>query len=46
MEGMDIAVPATFVIRADQSIAWRYVGERMDDRPYIMTLLDAIDDAR
>ena len=33
MEGRDIAVPATFVVRQDRTIAYTYVGESMNDRP-------------
>ena len=33
MDGGDIAVPATFIIRPDRTVAWRYVGETMADRP-------------
>jgi hypothetical protein len=33
MEGRDIAVPAVFVLEPDRSIAWKKVGEDMNDRP-------------
>ena len=33
MQGRDIAVPATFIVAPDRSIAYRYVGESMNDRP-------------
>ena len=33
MVGRDIAVPATFVVAPDRSIAFTYVGESMSDRP-------------
>ena len=33
MEGRDIAVPATFVVRKDHAIVWKRVGEDMTDRP-------------
>jgi peroxiredoxin len=28
-----MAVPATFVVRPDRTIAWRYVGDAVPDRP-------------
>lgn len=31
--GDSVAAPATFVIRGDRTIAWRYVGEDAVDRP-------------
>lgn len=33
MEGQVLAVPATFVVRPDRTIAWRYVGDAVPDRP-------------
>ena len=33
MEGQSLAVPATFVIRPDRTIAWQYVGDTVPDRP-------------
>jgi peroxiredoxin len=33
MEGQVLAVPATFVVRSDRTIAWRYVGDAVPDRP-------------
>lgn len=33
MEGQALAVPATFVIRPDRTIAWQYVGDTVPDRP-------------
>lgn len=33
MEGQVLAVPATFVIRPDRTIAWQYVGDTVPDRP-------------
>jgi peroxiredoxin len=29
----ELAVPAVFVIRSDGTIAWRFVSERVPDRP-------------
>lgn len=40
MDGSDIAVPATFVIRPDGTIAWSHVGETQTDRPDGEALLD------
>jgi peroxiredoxin len=39
MVGRDIAVPATFVIEADRTISYRYVGEDMTDRPRLDAVL-------
>ncbi|MCA9653024.1 MAG: peroxiredoxin family protein [Myxococcales bacterium] len=33
MEGESLAVPATFVVRPDRTIAWEYVGDTVPDRP-------------
>ena len=33
MAGQDIAVPSVFVVRQGGTIAWKKVGEAMDDRP-------------
>jgi peroxiredoxin len=33
MEGQALAVPAAFVVRSDRTIAWRYVGDAVSDRP-------------
>lgn len=34
MEGSNaLAVPATFVVRSDRTIAWQYVGDAVPDRP-------------
>jgi len=33
MDGKDIAVPATFIVKQDRTIYWKYVGETMADRP-------------
>ncbi len=33
MKGQALAVPATFVIRQDRTIAWKYIGEAVPDRP-------------
>jgi peroxiredoxin len=35
MDRQVLAVPATFVLRADRTIAWQYVGEAVPDRPPI-----------
>lgn len=31
--GEVLAVPATFVVRPDRTIAWQYVGDAVPDRP-------------
>lgn len=33
MQGQVMAVPATFVVRPDRTIAWTYVGDAVPDRP-------------
>ena len=33
MEGETLAVPATFVVRADATIVWSYTGTTLYDRP-------------
>jgi peroxiredoxin len=33
MQGQTMAVPATFVVRPDRTIAWQYVGDAVPDRP-------------
>jgi peroxiredoxin len=33
MAGQVLAVPATFVVRTDRTIAWQYVGDAVPDRP-------------
>lgn len=46
MEGEDIAVPATFIIRPDGTIYWSHIGETMADRPDSAGLLDLASKAR
>lgn len=46
MDGEDIAVPATFVIRQDRTIHWSYVGESMADRPDAPELFEIARKAR
>jgi len=33
MAGKDIAVPSVFIVRPDRTIAFKKVGEAIDDRP-------------
>jgi peroxiredoxin len=40
MEGKDIAIPATFVVGRDRSIAWKRVGESVTDRPDVDEVLE------
>ncbi|MCH9679854.1 MAG: peroxiredoxin family protein [Deltaproteobacteria bacterium] len=35
MQDEDFAVPATFVVRPDRTIAWSYIGEVTPDRPAV-----------
>lgn len=46
MDGDDIAVPASFIIRPDGTIYWSYVGETMADRPDAAELLKLAEKAR
>lgn len=46
MDGGDIAVPATFIIRPDRTIHWSYVGESMADRPDAAELFELARKAR
>jgi peroxiredoxin len=40
MDGSDIAVPASFVVRSDGVVAWSHVGETQTDRPSGAELLE------
>lgn len=42
MAGRDIAVPAVLVVRRDRTVAWRYVGEDMTDRPRAVMVLEQV----
>lgn len=46
MDGNDIAVPATFILRSDGTIFWSHVGETMADRPDSEGLLALAEKAR
>lgn len=46
MEGEDIAVPATFIVKQDRAIHWKHVGETMVDRPPTDELPALADQAR
>lgn len=46
MEGQVLAVPATFVVRPDRTIAWRYVGEAVPDRPAADVVRDEVERLR
>lgn len=35
MQGDVFAVPSTFVVRPDRTIAWQYIGESAPDRPAV-----------
>ncbi len=41
----DIAVPAVFVVKKDGTIAWRYVGDRVD-RPSVDLIVSEVNKAR
>jgi len=41
MEGGEIAVPASFVVRSDGRITYRYIGETQGDRPELARLIEA-----
>jgi hypothetical protein len=42
---LHIALPAAFVLRTDQTIAWRSIGESMRDLPLVEVLLQAVREA-
>ena len=42
MKGAELAVPATFIVRRDATIAWRYIGETQADRPSAEELLEQV----
>jgi len=42
MTDSDIAVPATFIVTKDATIAYRYIGETQADRPTNEELLKAL----
>lgn len=46
MEGQRLAVPATFVVRADRTIAWRYVGDAVPDRPPLDVVREEVERSR
>jgi peroxiredoxin len=46
MDGEDIAVPATFIIKQDRTIHWKHIGETMADRPPTEDLPALADEAR
>ncbi len=37
-----IAAPAVFIITADGSIEWHYIGKNPDDRPSGLTILEQL----
>ena len=41
--GDEVAIPSVFVVRADKTLAWSYVGERTPDRPASQMVLEAVD---
>lgn len=46
MEGQVLAVPATFVVRPDRTIAWQYVGDTVPDRPPVDVVREEIERLR
>ena len=42
MKGAELAVPATFIVRRDATIVWRYIGETQADRPSAEELLEQV----
>ena len=40
--GDGLATPSTFVIDADGIIRWKYVGQRIGDRPSVDTILSQV----
>ena len=48
MAGQNLALPAVVIVRPDRTIAWRYVGESVTDRPSpaaILAVIEAESDA-
>ena len=43
--GDGAATPATFTVKQEGSIGWRYVGEHIGDRATIQDILTALDDS-
>lgn len=41
--GDEVAIPSVFVVRADKTLAWSYIGERTPDRPASQMVLEAVD---
>lgn len=46
MLGEELAIPATFVVRGDGTIAWRHVGETVPDRPPVDVVREQVRRAR
>lgn len=44
-DGHEMSVPAVYVIRPDSTIAYRYVGENIMDRPTVDQLVEAVSGA-
>lgn|SRR5690606_30899319 len=42
MKRQDIAIPSTFVVLPDRTIAWSYVGENASDRPQAELVLEQL----
>jgi len=46
MRDQALAVPATFVVRPDRTIAWRYVGDAVPDRPPVEVVREEVERLR
>lgn len=46
MEGGTFAVPATFVVRNNRTIAWQYVGDTVPDRPPVDVVREELERLR
>lgn len=45
MQGRDIAVPAIFIVLRDGRVAWKKIGEDVNDRPSPADILKRVDEA-
>lgn len=46
MRDQVLAVPATFVVRPDRTIAWQYVGDAVPDRPPLDVVREEVERLR
>tara|TARA_A100001037_G_C15099207_1_gene613070 strand:- start:78 stop:329 length:252 start_codon:yes stop_codon:yes gene_type:complete len=41
--GDGVAAPSVFVISNDKTVAWKYVGKTISDRPTVRTILSKVE---